>query len=89
MKGIRTEIIDTEEQIGHLVDWLVSRHAPPVPYAPTLYIDIEGVDLCREGSISILALLIDTGIPTRRVCLIDVYKLGARAFNTSGVKKRR
>jgi exonuclease 3'-5' domain-containing protein 1 len=87
MKDVKTEIVDTTEQIGDLVDWLTFRHAPPVPYSPTMYIDLEGVDLCREGSLSILTLLIDTGIPTRRVCLIDVHTLGAQAFNTAGAKR--
>lgn len=86
MKDIKTEIINTTKQIGDLVDWLVIRHAPPVPYSPTMYLDLEGVDLCREGSLSILTLLIDTGIPIGRVCLIDVHVLGAQAFNTTGVK---
>ena len=71
-----------------LVDWLVFRHAPPVPYSPTMYIDLEGVDLCREGSLSILTLLIDTGIPTGRVYVIDVHVLGVQAFNTTGVKRK-
>ena len=88
MKDIKTEIINTTKQIGDLVDWLVFRHAPPVPYSPTMYIDLEGVDLCREGSLSILTLLIDTGIPTGRVCLIDVHVLGAQAFNTTGVRRK-
>ena len=88
MKDIRIDIINTTKQISDLVDWLVLRHAPPVPYSPTMYIDLEGVNLCREGSLSILTLLIDTGIPTRRVYLIDVHVLGAQAFNTTGVKQK-
>lgn len=88
MRDIKTEIINTTKQIGDLVDWLILRHAPPEPYEPTIYIDLEGVNLCREGSLSILTLLIDTGIPTMRVCLIDVYSLGPRAFNTAGIKGR-
>ncbi|KAK3173815.1 hypothetical protein OEA41_007147 [Lepraria neglecta] len=88
MRDIKTEIINTTKQIGDLVDWLVFRYAPPVPYSLTMYIDLEGVNLCREGSISILTLLIDTGIPTRRVCLIDMHVLGAQAFNTTGVRQK-
>jgi exonuclease 3'-5' domain-containing protein 1 len=88
MKDIKTEIINTTEQIGDLVDWLVFRHEPPVSLPPTMYIDLEGVNLCREGSISILTLLIDTGVPTRRVGLIDVHTLGAQAFNTAGAKRK-
>ena len=88
MKDIQTEIINTTEQIGDLVDWLVFCHAPPVPYSPTIYIDLEGVDLCRMGSLSILTLMIDTGIPTRRVYLFDVHLLSADAFNAAGVKQK-
>jgi exonuclease 3'-5' domain-containing protein 1 len=86
--SIKIEIINTVEEIGKLVDWLVFRHAPSVPYSPTMYIDLEGIDLCREGSLSILTLLIDTGIPTSRVYLVDVHILGAKAFNTAGVKQK-
>ena len=53
-----------------------------------MYIDSEGVHLYREGSVSILTLLNDTGIPTQRVCLIDVHVLGAQAFNTTGDKEK-
>jgi exonuclease 3'-5' domain-containing protein 1 len=88
MRNLKTEIINTTKQIGDLVDWLVLRHASPELYEPTMYIDLEGVDLCREGSISILTLLIDTGIPTIRVCLIDVHLLGSQAFNTHGIKEK-
>lgn len=88
MGEIKTEIINTTKQIGDLVDWLILRHARQEPYAPTMYIDLEGVNLCREGSLSILTLLIDTGIATSRVCLIDVYSLGLQAFNTTGIKSQ-
>ena len=81
MKDIKTEIINTMEQVGDLIEWLILRHTPP-----TMYIDLEGVNLCREGSISILTLLIDTGTPTVSVYLIDVHTLGAQAFNTAGVE---
>lgn len=50
MRDIKIEVINTTEQIRDLVDWLVFRHAPPVPYSPTIYIDLAGVDLCRKIS---------------------------------------
>jgi len=88
MGTIKTEIINTTKQIGDLVDWLILRHAPPEPYKPTMYIDLEGVDVCREGSLSILILLIDAGTPTIRVCLVDMYSLGSQAFDTTGIKQK-
>ena len=78
--AIETKVINTTEQIGSLVDWLVFRHAPPVPYSRTMYIDLEGSDLCCEGSLSILTLLIDTGIPTRRVYLGCSGRTNVRYF---------
>ena len=54
-----------------------------------MYIDLEGVNLCREGSLSILTLLLDTETSTQRAYLIDVHVLGAQAFNTTGVEKKR
>ncbi len=32
--------------------------------------------------------MIDTGIPTIRVCIFDVHLLSAQAFNTAGVKRK-
>ena len=61
MRAIKTEIINTTKQIGDLVDRLILHHAPLELYKPTMYIDLEGVDLCLDGSLSILTLLIDIG----------------------------
>ena len=86
IRDIKTEINNTTKQVGELVDWLILRHSPLEPYEPTMYIDLEGVNLYREGSLSILTLLIDTSIPTIRVCLIDIYSLSSQAFNTTSIK---
>ena len=86
MKDIKTDIINTTKQIGDLVDRFVFYHASPVPTSPAMYIDLEGVDLCREGTISILTLLVNTGVS--KVYLIDAHVLGAQAFNTTGVEKK-
>ena len=51
-----------------------------------MYVDLEGVDLCCEGTISILTILVNAGFP--KVYLIDVYVLGAQAFNTAGIEKK-
>lgn len=47
---------------------------------------MEGVNLCREGSVSIFSLVIDIGVPKFFVKLIDVSTLGHLAFNTTGIK---
>ena len=86
MKNLQIEIVTTTKQISDLVDWLVLHHASRSQSSPTMYLDLEGVNLCREGSISILTLLCDTGIPTKHVYLIDVHTLRAEAFNTAGTR---
>lgn len=53
-----------------------------------MYIDLEGVNLCCDGSLSIFTLLMDTGTPTINVHLIDVHSLGSQAFNTTDIKRR-
>ena len=69
-------IIDSEPSVVALIDHL--DHLPTQP--PSLYLDIEGVNLSRHGSISIVQLLI---LPMNHVFLIDVFVLGEKAFCTS------
>jgi exonuclease 3'-5' domain-containing protein 1 len=88
MRNVKSEIINTTGQIGDLVDWLMFRHERSTPYKPTIYIDLEGVDLYRYGTLSIFTLLIDTEISTLRVYLIDVHLLGLQAFSTIGIKNK-
>jgi exonuclease 3'-5' domain-containing protein 1 len=87
MKSLAHEIIDSPTRIGEIVDWLLAHHASLNPARPIMYLDLEGVNLCRHGSISLLTLLLDSGVAgTSRVCLIDVHVLGAQAFTTPGIK---
>jgi exonuclease 3'-5' domain-containing protein 1 len=46
---------------------------------PSIYVDLEGVNLSRHGTISILQLFI---LPTNQTYLVDVYTLGEAAFLT-------
>lgn len=88
-RTVKIEIVDAPESVVHLVDWLVLIHTlerGEILFSPAIYIDLEGVDLCREGSISIFTLMVDLGQPVQRVFLIDVNVLGAQAFNTQGTK---
>jgi exonuclease 3'-5' domain-containing protein 1 len=49
---------------------------------PTLYVDLEGINLSRNGSVSLLTLLIHSNGKPDRVYLIDIHKLGSSAFTT-------
>lgn len=87
INNIETEIVDSTKQICGLVDRIILV-CEDVLMSPRLYIDLEGIALSREGPISILTLLIDTGSPRRTANLIDVHTWGAQAFNTMGAKKK-
>jgi exonuclease 3'-5' domain-containing protein 1 len=63
--------------VSALIDTLIGLPKNP----PSLYIDLEGVYLCRHGSVSILQLHIH---PTSTTHLIDIYSLGFAAFSTPG-----
>ena len=52
---------------------------------PSLYIDLEGNDLCRRGTLSLLTILVE---PRHTVHIIDVTKLGNEAFNTTDAEGR-
>jgi exonuclease 3'-5' domain-containing protein 1 len=47
---------------------------------PSLYVDLEGNDLSRNGTLSLITILVE---PRHTVHLIDVKTLGAAAFTTS------
>ncbi|KAK5720791.1 hypothetical protein LTR15_006752 [Elasticomyces elasticus] len=82
-------MVNTTKQIADLVDWLVSRHTSlVVPSTPTMYIDLEDVQLSRDGTLSILTLLVDEQTVEKQVYLIDVLSLGAKAFDTAGTKQK-
>lgn len=60
-----------------LVDRLDDLPADP----PSLYINLEGPELSREGSVSPTPILL---LPKNHVYLISVYNLNKAAFTTAG-----
>lgn len=71
------QVIDTTSSMAGVIDSLERLPISP----PSLYIDLEGIYLCRHGSLSILQIYV---LPTRKTYLIDVHILGASAFSTPG-----
>ncbi|KFY31110.1 hypothetical protein V493_01395 [Pseudogymnoascus sp. VKM F-4281 (FW-2241)] len=69
-------VVDTPRAVANLVASLVDLPTSP----PSLYLDIEGVSLGRNGSVSILQLLV---LPTNITYLIDIHILGSTAFTTA------
>ena len=69
-------IVDSKPSVVSLIDHL--QHIPTQP--PSLYLDVEGVNLSRHGSISIVQLFVP---PKNHMFLIDIFVLGEEAFSTS------
>ncbi|CZS92358.1 uncharacterized protein RAG0_02766 [Rhynchosporium agropyri] len=70
------EMIDTVEAIPAVIKNLIDQPTTP----PSIYIDLEGVNLSREGSVSILQIHV---APQNKSYLIDIHILGSEAFDTS------
>jgi exonuclease 3'-5' domain-containing protein 1 len=71
------DIIDNAASLSDLVDLLFAQPTRP----PSIYIDVEGEDLSRDGTVSILQLYL---LPTKRTYLIDIFTLGESSFTVSG-----
>ncbi|CAG8151951.1 unnamed protein product [Penicillium nalgiovense] len=69
--------IDTCAGVAELIGDLTDLPAKP----PSLYIDLEGVNLSRHGTISILQIFV---LPKRSTFLIDIYGLKDKAFSYPG-----
>lgn len=70
-------LTDTAPALSAVVDSLIGLPTEP----PSLYVDLEGVNLSRHGTISILQLYIH---PTKKTYLIDVLSLQEKCFSTPG-----
>lgn len=71
-------LIDTEAKVTKFVNEVIN--VPTGADQPILYCDVEGINLCRDGSISIFTIYL---LPSNTVYLIDVYSLKQRAFLTA------
>ncbi|KAJ3495914.1 hypothetical protein NLG97_g3044 [Lecanicillium saksenae] len=69
--------VDTTAGLSGLLDSL--QKLPTAP--PSLFIDLEGENLSRHGTISILQIYV---APSKRTYLIDIHTLGKTAFSTAG-----
>lgn len=71
-------VIDSEGVLSAMIDVLDNL---PASSTPSIYVDLEGINLSRQGTISILQLYIS---PHNHTYLVDVHELQATAFTTTG-----
>lgn len=74
--------VDNVAGLAQLVDALDEL---PTMGQPSVYIDLEGVNLSRHGTVSIMQIYC---LPTECTYLLDVYTLDGRCFSTPGTKGR-
>jgi hypothetical protein len=71
-----SDVVDIRTAIASLVTSLSDLPT----HFPSLYVDVEGINLSRHGSISILRIHVH---PTKETCLVDVHTLKDEALSTS------
>jgi exonuclease 3'-5' domain-containing protein 1 len=69
-------MVDTPAAIGSLVDIL----APLEQSLSSIYLDLEGINLSRYGSVSLLQIFVPS---CQQPFIVDIHTLGVQAFNAS------
>jgi exonuclease 3'-5' domain-containing protein 1 len=72
-------VVDCDSALSDMVDTLADLPVAP----PSIYVDLEGINLSRQGTVSILQLYV---LPKDYTYLIDVHQLQHSAFSTTGKK---
>lgn len=80
--GSSFKVVDCDSALSDMIDILAGLPTEP----PSIYVDLEGINLSRQGTISILQLYI---LPKDYTFLIDVHQLQHRAFSTTGKQSEK
>lgn len=78
-----TGLTDKVEDLRVFIDKIMSAHRGAHGKEPKLFVDMEGVNLGRQGSVSIMQILL-VHREEQTICLIDVHTLQKKAFDTIG-----
>lgn len=78
---MHSELIDTAPALIAFLDGLGECKGQ----LPSLYVDLEGNNLSRSGTLSLITILVE---PQQKVYFVDVTTLKKEAFDTTGSKKR-
>ena len=78
--AVDRRLVDDYNAVAELIDDLLQSPSSSTGQ-PQLYVDIEGVKLSRDGTISIVQIL---SLAKSTVYLVDVHVLGALAFSIPG-----
>ena len=70
-------VVDSVKLVSELVDCIFQCPFQP----PLIFVDLEGIQLSRHGSISIIQVLVP---PSPKVYLVDVHTLSDKSFSSLG-----
>jgi exonuclease 3'-5' domain-containing protein 1 len=74
-------VANSESAVSDVIDTLVGLPVEP----PSIYVDLEGIKLSRQGTISILQIYVQ---PQDHTYLLDVHHLQHKAFSTTGKQSK-
>ena len=77
-------VADSASAVVELIDTIIHAWESATPPTPIIFLDCEGVDLGRHGSLTIMQLYIPSAA---KVYLLDVQTLEETAFTTIGAKQ--
>ncbi|KAL5396314.1 hypothetical protein PMIN06_012589 [Paraphaeosphaeria minitans] len=75
--GPKFTVVECTTALSDMIDVLVCMPTDP----PSLYVDLEGINLSRQGTISIFQFYV---LPKDHTYLVDIYRLKESAFSTTG-----
>jgi exonuclease 3'-5' domain-containing protein 1 len=75
--GLSYTVVDCDSTLSDMIDTLANLPVTP----PSIYLDLEGVNLSRQGTISILQIYV---LPKDYTYLVDIHQLQNAAFSTTG-----
>ncbi|UKZ80902.1 hypothetical protein TrVFT333_008667 [Trichoderma virens FT-333] len=78
------EFINTLAGVTGIVDFVDRQDTWKRDIQPPMYVDLEGENLGRNGSISLMAVLVYPGEGLEHIYVIDIYTLGRAAFDAVG-----
>ncbi|KAK5134115.1 hypothetical protein LTR08_006890 [Meristemomyces frigidus] len=74
------DLVDGLDKVASMVDHIINLQDPKVS-APLLYVDCEGVNLGRNGTVTLMPCYVPLA---NVVYVVDIQELGAGAFTTPG-----
>ncbi|KAL6827309.1 ribonuclease H-like domain-containing protein [Trichoderma sp. SZMC 28015] len=78
------EFVNTLAGVAQIVDFVDRQDTWKREIEPPLYIDLEGEQLGRNGSVSLMTVLVYPAERLEHIFVIDIYTLGNTAFKVVG-----